>query len=474
MTPREHVGLAVMALTTAYFLAWTATQLVMAIAAAVSMRRHARRQSRRARALVARVTPPLVSIVAPAHYEELTIIESVRALLALDYANRELIVVNDGSTDRTLALLQDAYSLVAAPLAYAQPLATAAVRGTYRSTAEPSLVIVDKENGGGKADASNAGINAAAGDYVVIIDADTVLEPDAVTRAVLPVLEDPTTVAVGAYVSIVNGCAVENGRLTSVALPRSWLARWQIVEYMRSFPIFRVACATFNGLTILSGAFGLFRRDAVIAVGGFAAGAIGEDMDLTLRLHRHHRHRGLPYRIAFDPSPLCATQAPEDRVSLRSQRWRWRRGLMQVLWTYRGMIGNPRYGGLGLVSLPYTALFEGLAPLLECASYVLMTIAVLLGAVDWQHYVTVVLVWSLLGTAVSMTAVLLNDVATRRYMRGSDLGLLVVTALLENCGYRQINTWWSVVGTVQALTGKGGWGTMKRRAFDRSNAGASS
>jgi cellulose synthase/poly-beta-1,6-N-acetylglucosamine synthase-like glycosyltransferase len=462
---REQFAFDVMAAGTTYFVLWAITQLGMGLQAAASMWRYQRRQSRRARALVERVSPPFVSIVVPAHNEELTIVESVRALLAMDYEARELVVVNDGSSDETLALLQRTFQLIAAPVAYAQPLATAPVRGIYRSAIEPALVVVDKENGGCKADASNAGINAASGELVLVIDADTILEPDALTRAVLPFLEDPRTVAVGAKVTIVNGCTIEHGRVTSVALPDSWLARYQIVEYMRAFLLFRVACAASNSLLILSGAFGLFRRDSVITVGGYDREAIGEDMDLTMRLHRHYRAKREPFRVGFDPAPLCCTQAPEDFASLRSQRYRWRRGLLQVIWRHRGMIGNPRYGLAGLGAFPYMIVFEGMAPLLEFASYVLAAIALVIGGFDWRQYAIVILIWTLLGTSVSMAAVLLNDVATRRYMRGRDLVMLVVVALTENFWYRQLNNWWGVVGTVQALTGKGGWGTMKRQAL---------
>jgi cellulose synthase/poly-beta-1,6-N-acetylglucosamine synthase-like glycosyltransferase len=439
----------------------------MGVAAAAYMWRNRRRQTRRARALVNRISTPLVSIVVPARNEELTIVDSIRALLSMDYPTREIVVVNDGSSDGTLALLRQTFHMLAAPVAYAQPLPTAAVRGIYRSTSDPSLVVVDKESGGCKADAANAGINAASGELLLVMDADTVLEPDALSRTVLAFLEDPTTVAAGAKVAIVNGSRVENGRVTDVALPRSWFARLQVVEYMRAFLLFRTACAATNCLLILSGAFGLFRRDAVIAVGGFDRTAIGEDFDLTVRLQRHMRATRQPFRIVFDPNPLCCTQAPEDWVSLRSQRYRWRRGLLQVLWRYRGMIGNPRYGLVGLGALPYMAIFEGLAPLLEFASYVLATVAVIMGLFNWGHYIFVLAVWTLFGTAVSMMAVLLNDEATRRYMRGPDLIRLFVVALFENYGYRQLNTWWGVVGTVQALTGRSGWGPMKRRAFEQ-------
>ena len=453
-------------LITAYFVLWNVSQIAMSPLAIRTLWRHRLRNTRRARGLAGGVAVPrFVSIVAPAYNEELTIVESVRALLAVDYEPREIVIVNDGSTDGTLALLQETFQLVPAPLAFDQPLPSAPVRGVYRSVSEPDLVVIDKHNGGSKADAANAGINAASGVLVLVIDADTMLEPDALGRAVLPFLEDPATVAVGGNVGIANGCHIEHGRVTDVALPRSWFARFQIVEYMRSFLLFRLACASQNAVVIISGAFGLFRRDAVIAVGGYDRTAIGEDIDLTIRLQRHFRARREPIRIAFDPNPLCWTQAPEDWPSLRSQRYRWRRGLLQTLWRYRRMIGNPRYGSVGLFPLPYIAFFEGLGPLLEVGGYVVTIGAAAFGYLNWRYCGLMIAVSVLFGVAVTLLAVLLNDVTSRRYMRGRDLVLLVAVAILESFGYRQLNSLWGCVGTVQAMTGKGGWGSMKRKAF---------
>ena len=453
-------------LITAYFVLWNVSQIAMSPLAAVNLWRHRRRYTRRARGLTTGVAaPPFVSIVVPAYNEELTIVDSLRALLALDYEPRELVVVNDGSTDGTLALLQQTFQLVPAPLAFVQPLRSEPVRGIYRSVSEPDLVVVDKENGGCKADAVNAGINAASGVLVLVIDADTMLAADALSRAVMPFLEDPATVAVGANVAIANGCHVEHGRIVDVALPRSWFARFQVVEYMRAFLLFRVACAAQNAVVIISGAFGLFRRDAVIAVGGYDRTAIGEDMDLTIRLQRHFRARRAPVRIAFDPNPLAWTQAPEDRRSLQSQRYRWRRGLLQTLWRYRWMIGNPRFGTVGLGSLPYVAFFEGLGPLLEVGGLLVTIGAAALGYLNWRYCGMMIAVSVLFGAAVTLLAILLNDVTSRQYMRGRDLALLVAVAMLESFGYRQVNSLWGCVGTFQALTGKGGWGSMKRKAF---------
>lgn len=449
-----------------YFVAWNASQMAMGAVAARFVWRYRRRRNVRSLALVARfASPPPVSLVVPAHNEALTIVQNVRALLAVEYEAREIVIVNDGSSDDTLAVLLQTFRMVPAPLAFEQPLPTARVRGVYRSIEEPALVVIDKENAGCKSDASNAGINAATGVLVLVIDADTMLEPDALSRGVLPFIEDPNTVAAGGYVAIANGCTIDGGRVIAASMPRSWLARFQIVEYMRSFLMFRLACATGNAVTIVSGAYGLFRRAAVIEVGGFSVTAIGEDMDLTLRLQQHFRARRQPFRIGFIPVPVCWTQAPEDFASLGSQRKRWRRGLLQSLWRHHRIIANPRYGTVGMIALPYMLAFEGLAPLIEMTGFAVTTLAVIFGFLNWHHYRVLLAASILFGAAVTLMAVFLNDFTSRRYLRGRDLAILCLAAVLENVGYRQLNAWWGLIGTIQAMAGTGGWGPMKRRAF---------
>ena len=441
-------------------------QVVMAIIAAREVWRYRRRRTPRNLVLPKRLAaPPLVSVIVPAYNEGLTIVDSVRAVLALEYRPLEIVVVNDGSSDETLSVLERAFHLLPAPLAFPQPLPSGRVRGAYRSTDEPALVVIDKQNGGCKADAANAGINAASGPFVLVIDADTILEPDSLQRATLKVLENPRMVAVGGYVAIANGCRVEGASILDAAMPRSWFARFQVVEYMRSFFLFRTASASGNGVSLISGAFGLFLRSAVIDVGGYDVNAIGEDMDLTLRLHAFYRDRGELVSVGFVPFVVCWTQAPEDTASLRRQRTRWRRGLLQVLWRHRRMIGNPRYGLVGRVVLPYTALVEGVGPLLEIAGYAAATIAIVTGVLTWYHYSVLWVVTILFAAVVTLLSVLLNDVATRRYQRGRDLALLIAAALLESAGYRQLNAWWGCLGTFEAVRGTRRWGAVKRRAF---------
>ena len=451
---------------TLYLVVWNVLQFTLGAVAGGFIWRHVLRRTRRDRLLPDRLTSvPQVSVIVPAYNEALTIVDSVRAMLALDYESREIVVVNDGSSDDTLAVMRDTFQMVAAPFAFDQPLASEPVRGVYRSIREPALVVIDKQNGGSKSDALNAGINVASGELVLTIDADTILEPDALSRAVLPFLEDPTTIAVGGNVAIANGCRIDHGRITDSALPRSWLARFQLIEYLRSFLLFRAAWVSTNAVTLISGAFGLFRRDAVIAVAGYDRTAIGEDMDLTLRLQLYYRSQRLPFRIVFDPSPLCSTQVPEDLASLRSQRSRWRRGLLQSLWRHRRLIGNPRFGVVGLCALPHVMIFEGVAPFLEVSGYIIATLAAFLGILDWQHYGVLVAVAFLFGTAATLMALLLSDLSMLRYPRARDVLLLVATAVLENCGYRQLNAWWGCVGTMQAMSRGHGWGVIKRQAF---------
>jgi cellulose synthase/poly-beta-1,6-N-acetylglucosamine synthase-like glycosyltransferase len=407
---------------------------------------------------------PAVSIVVPAYNEEAGIVATVRSLLTLNYPLFEVIVIDDGSSDRTLDTLQEAFGLVRAPGSYEPSLATAPVEGVYRSLTIREVVAIRKQNGG-KADAINAGINAAQHELVCVIDADSVMEEHALARAVLPFIEDPTTIAAGGSVRIGNGCVIDHGRVTDVRVPASWLARFQIVEYLRAFLAARVTHSAFNALLIVSGAFGLFRRDIAIAAGGFSTETIGEDMELIVRLHRFCRDQKRPYRIAFQPDPVVWTEAPESLDILGRQRNRWQRGTVQVLVAHRGMMGNPRYGRIGLLALPYYAIFETVGPVIELAGLLATIGGLALGAIDWRMAQLLFLAAILYGTLISVAAVLLEELSFRRYLRLPDVARLLAAALLENFGYRQINTLWRLQGVLDYLRGRSGWGAMTRKGL---------
>lgn len=450
-----------------YFFALNTLYLVFSVVAYFRLRTYRRRWTARELAAIIRSpATPAISVIVPAHDEEHTIVESVRSLLLLNYPQFEVVVVNDGSTDGTVERMIAAFDLVRAPVSFAQSIETRAVRAMYRSLSNPDIVFIDKDNGG-KADALNAAINAARYSIVCVIDADSLLEEHSLTRAVLPFIEDPKTIAAGGIVRVINGCRVESGRVVEIRLPKNRLALFQVIEYLRSFLAARVTHSSINALLIISGAFGLFRREALIEVGGLRQDSIGEDMELVTRLHALYKRRRQPYRIVFQPDPVCWTEAPESRQILERQRNRWQRGALQVLTFHRSLIGNPRYGTVGLLAMPYYLIFEVLGPIVELVGYVITIVATALGFLNWQFAELLFLTAIVYGCLISVAAVLLEEMSFRRYARLQDLLRLVLYAVLENFGYRQMTLWWRLEGTIDFLLNRQSWGTMTRKGFAR-------
>jgi cellulose synthase/poly-beta-1,6-N-acetylglucosamine synthase-like glycosyltransferase len=407
---------------------------------------------------------PPVSVVVPAYNEEETIAASVRSLLQLEYPELEVVVVNDGSRDGTLDALYREFELRPYPEAYWRRLEVKPVRAIYRSTRFPNMRVVDKENGG-KADATNAGINAAHYPLVCVVDADSILERSSLRRVVIPFLTAPHTVASGGTVRIANGCEVRGGFLEAVGLPGNLLALLQVIEYLRAFLFGRLGWVPMNAVPVISGAFGVFRKEVLVAAGGFRSDAIGEDMELVLRLHRLNRLAKRPYRIAFLPDPICWTEAPESLRVLRSQRTRWQRGLGESLMLNRALLCHPCGGAPGWLMFPFMVAFELLSPLVELAGYFFMTLGFGLGFVNPSAFWTFLLLAIGLGTMLSASALLLEEISFHVYKRPSELLALAAAALIENFGYRQLITLWRLQGLWQWATGtRPGWGDMKRSA----------
>ena len=408
---------------------------------------------------------PAVSVLVPAYNEELGIVEGVRSLLALRYSRHEVIVVSDGSTDGTLAALQQAFDLAPVRMAVRTGLQTARVRGSYVSRRDPDLWVIDKENGG-KHDALNAGLNAARHPYICAVDADAVLEEDALLRVALPMIEDPGHIAAtGGIVRIANGCVVDHGRVIDVRLPRSRIATLQVLEYLRAFLIGRIGWSRINSLLIISGAFGFFDRRLVEAVGGWSSATVGEDVELVIRLHRYLRERDEDYRITFIPDPVCWTEVPEDLGTLQKQRRRWHRGLGQTLWHHRDVLANPRYGVLGLFAFPYFLLFELLGPVVQTLTAPAMIGWWLLGGLTLRFAVAFLAIALLLGILLSLSALALEEISFQRHPRARDVARLAAYSLLDNLGYRQLNDLWRVLALGDLLRRRGEWGVQRRRGF---------
>ncbi|MCC6752187.1 MAG: glycosyltransferase family 2 protein [Deltaproteobacteria bacterium] len=486
----------------AYFLMYAGTNLLLLVISAFKVRRdlllsqifHDRAKTVEGDASFA----PLISLLVPAYNEEVTIVESVRSLLRLRYPHYEIVMVNDGSKDTTVEVLKKAFEMVRSDVDYNPQLGAMPIRGFYRAGIElpPSvtrLVLVDKENGG-KADAINAGINCSQGTYVATMDADSLMIDQALIETVQPILDDPNgVVASGGQIALSNGCKVEGGRVTEVHLPKKWIARFQVVEYMRSFTQSRTALGELNSLLILSGVFAIFQRASVIASGGFltkhmrsrigqeycgvGAETVCEDMEIVVRLHRYLMDHGSSGRVVFLPFPTSWTEAPEIWQSLGKQRNRWYRGLLEVLWYHRKMMLRPRYGRIGLFALPYQLFFEAAAPVIEMLGYFMLPLSWLTGLLSAQAllaFMGLALAFNLFLSAgsvmVSIMRVRLRKTSTQEvalfgYRGAKSVLIMVFAGLISNLGYRQYLLYWQIKGLRDFLAGRKSWDKFARQGF---------
>lgn len=449
----------------AYFVAINAAYLTLVACATFEMIVHILRirGESRARVLGSAVTPS-ISILAPAYNEEATIAESVTALLALHYANLELVVINDGSPDRTLDVLKERFDLVPIHTIVWKRLETKPVRGLYRSRAHPNLLVVDKVNGG-KADALNVGLNLATGDLVCVIDADTIVDADALQRLARPFLSRHDVLAAGGTIRIANGSTIAAGRVTHPRAPRTFVAGVQVVEYFRAFLFGRLGWNLIGGNLIISGAFGLFRRPAVIAAGGYTHDTVGEDMELVLKLRRQAYEAGQRHAVLFVPDAVAWTECPESLRVLGRQRDRWHRGLSDVLWRHRRMLFNPRYGVVGLWCLPYFVFVELLAPVVELLGWIGLALGVAFGLLNASFAALFFLVAYGIGAVLSTYALLLEEWSFSRYTLFSDRLRLLGYLVLESFGYRQLTVLWRLRGLWKFVRGRTDWGRMERRGF---------
>ena len=449
----------------AYFMAVNGWYLILLVSSLLELRRHMLLITDESRHLLLSSTlSPTISILAPAFNEEATIETSLRALLALQYPSLEVIVISDGSKDRTIQVLTEKFDLVPVKTIYERRIKTKPVRSLYRSSTYSSLVVVDKENGG-KADALNVGLGFARGELVCAMDADTLIEADGLQRMVRPFLYGTDVVATGGTIRVVNGSEVKLGRVFKTAVPTNMLAGIQVVEYLRAFLFGRLGWNRLGGNIIISGAFGLFQREAVVNAGGYLHDTVGEDMELVLRLKRLSYEQGGAGKIAFVPDPVAWTEVPESAKVLGRQRDRWHRGLADVLWRHRKMLFNPRYRVTGLFVFPYYAFVELLSPLIEAFGLVSLAVGFAFGVVDWRFIGLFYLTAYGLGTALTAFTLILEDLSFHRYETFRDRALLFWWALVENLGYRQLTVFWRLRGLWKFIRGRKDWGTMERKGF---------
>lgn len=412
---------------------------------------------------------PTITIIAPAYNEGLTIVENIRSLLSLQYVNYDVLVVNDGSKDDTLEKLKEAYDLVATEVEMDPDWKSKPVKAIYKSSnrAFAKLTVVDKLNGG-KSDALNTGIALSTSKYIGCIDVDCLLQPDALLHVVKSFFQrsQKRVIAVGGVIRVANSCVINGGQLEEIRLPTNWLARFQLLEYTRSFILGRMAWGRIDSLLIISGAFGFFEREIALAVGGYDTETVGEDMEIIFKMRRYMHDRKEPYTIEYMPDPLCWTEVPEDLSILINQRDRWARGNLETLFKHKDMLFNSKYGRLGLLSYPYWFFYEWLSPIMEFFGLITVILFAYLGILNWKFFIPITITIYTFSVMLSFYAILWDVYSYNQYNKSKDILLLMGYALLEPIVFHPIVIYASLKGNFKKLMRKRSvWGNQVRKGF---------
>ncbi|MBT4413753.1 MAG: glycosyltransferase [Polaribacter sp.] len=413
---------------------------------------------------------PGISVIAPAYNEEKTIIINVKSLLTLNYPLFEVIIVNDGSKDKTLDLLIEEFDLVEAPFAYVEKIKTQPYKRTFKSQ-NPKyeiLTVIDKENGGTKADAFNAGLNASVFPYYLNTDVDCILARNTLTKMIKPILNSKVTViAVGATLRMSNNCEIEEGIITRVRPPKALIPRFQELEYIRSYLLGKMGWELINSVPNVSGGLGMFNKEIAIKAGGYGADSHAEDMDMLTRMAAYMMNNKMEYKIGYIPLSCCWTEGPPNIKILRAQRKRWASGLAQMFYDHRKILFNPSYKRLGLITFPYIFLFEFLAPIIETFGLIFAVFLIITGYVNW-NFAPLVFVYSYTFAIMISSLVIIWDQMTFKYYNTTrEVLTLFITAFLEPLFYHWMIMLFSIEGYFSYFTsGELAWGTMTRQGFD--------
>ncbi|MCK9641302.1 MAG: glycosyltransferase family 2 protein [Prolixibacteraceae bacterium] len=414
---------------------------------------------------------PTISIIAPAYNESVTIVENIRALLSLYYPNFEIIIVNDGSKDDTLNKTIDAYELEKVPYVIDYKIECKEIVDIYKSKKKAfnNLTVINKLNGG-KADALNAGINIAKGQYFIAIDVDSIIDPYALQKLVLPFLTttDARVIATGGVIRIANSCKIKDGQLIEINVPDDFLPRCQVIEYNRAFLLGRLAWSRLDGLILISGALGLFDKEIAIACGGYYPKTVGEDMEIVVRMRKYMAIRKEKYKVAYLPEPLCWTEAPSSLKILGSQRNRWTRGTIDTIFLHKDIFFNPNFGTMGMLSFPYWVFFEWLAPIIETLGMLYFILLAIFGFPNWIFFSAMFFFVYFFSISFSSYAILYDHLIFHRYKKKRMILKLLVTSWVEPFFYHPMVTWWALRGNWDYFVRKKkAWGKMTREGFSK-------
>ncbi len=452
-----------------YFLFANLTYLLLLVLAFIDIRKSRLKAPLLIKELKA--TPPAfapaISLIAPAYNEGKSIIAAVKSFLSLNYPVFEIIVVNDGSKDDTLQQMISYFKMYPEDIFIDPRVNSKPIKGTWRSSIHPHLILVDKENGR-KADANNAGVAVAKYPVICAVDSDSVLEEESLLRIALPFFEDPDlTIASGGTIRVLNGSTTKYGRVVTQRLSREPLVMYQNVEYIRAFLCGRVGWNALGATLVISGAFGLFNREAVIACGGYDHASLGEDMELIVRMHRYYGETlKRDYRIVFVPDPVCWTEVPFDWKTLGKQRVRWSRGLAETMMKNKQLF-HPRYKLMGMYAMPYYFLVELLGPIIELLSWFCVGMGSYYGIINREMIAIFFLIGIVFGIFMTIMAIMIEEIYFRKESRLRELLWMTFYGCIETFGYRQINSYWRLKGLWEHFRGTASsWGEMKRKGIN--------
>lgn len=408
---------------------------------------------------------PGVSIVAGAYNEEKTIVENVNSLLKQDYPNFEVCIVNDGSKDKTLDLLIENFDLIEVPYEYVYRVNCQPFKRLFKSSNPKyaNLTVVDKVNGGTKADAINGGLNVISTPYFINTDVDCILARDAMYHCIFPVLQDDSIIAVSGTMSMSNGSTYEDGVLTDIRPPKQLIPLFQDLEYKRSFLVGKMGWSEINAMNNVSGGYGLFKTDIVINAGGYAGDSFAEDMDMLTRMIGYCCEQNIPYRVVQIPHTCCWTEGPSTLKVLRRQRVRWGRGLIQHMHKHTYMMFRRKYGRLGLITFPYVILFEFLAPVIEFVGMLTTLYLLFTGGINWNTFWVMLLCIYAFGLMLSSFVVFYDYLCGGSYNNNRSYFSLLLAAMLEPFIYHPFIVLFSLRGYFNYIIGtRAVWGDMTR------------
>lgn len=389
-----------------------------------------------------------VSIIMAAYNEEHRIHNAIDSVFNSSYKKIELIVVSDASTDNTVQMLIDRYNMYEIPPVVKKTIPAGEIYHYYISDTHP-ITVIDKEHGG-TADSVNVGINSCRTPLYATVDADTVLEPDAITRIVFTFLANPHCIVAGGSVYVLNDNEIQEGQFVrNPKLPKNMVAGMQACEYLRSFLFFRCGWNRLGGALCYAGAFTVFEKQVVEDVGGHDAGNFAHDAEIVMKLHEHMRKNRYPYTAHFVPAAFAWTEVPGTLKQFWNQRIKWQRGLLRSVFLHFRMCLNPRYGATGLLNFPTFFGFEIIGGFMEFIAYLSFMTAIILSIKIVPETIIFIFIAWFYMSFLTAACVLISVATFDRYNQYSDIWRILTLTFVELVGFRQFHVLARVMGGIE-------------------------